>query len=220
MDLASMSERCRTEKRSSSQWGGTMAVTDSHFTSLPYLNGKRFGDVGAYELIRGIARFAVDPTAQANARIVDLELATRNSEGLVSYDADFCILSPADPTLANGRLCFVVNNRGRTSAVPFSSDIKPVPATEIDAGDGYLLERGWTIAWCGWQWDMLEQPGLLGIRVPEAKIDGKSIPGQVRVDFRADSPIRDHALADVGALYAFQPYPAADLDQQDAELTV
>jgi hypothetical protein len=113
-----------------------------------------------------------------------------------------------------------VNNRGRATAVPFSFGTKPVAATEIDHGDGYLLERGWTIAWCGWQWDMLGEPGLLGLRAPEAKLNGESITGPVRVDFRSEMPIPDHPLADIGALYAFRPYPAADLDQTDAVLTV
>jgi hypothetical protein len=198
-----------------------MAVTGvERLTTTTYAGGRSFGAGGVYNLIRGVANFAVDPTAKANERIADLALADRDAAGLVHFDADFCILEPADAAKASGRLCFLVNNRGKSPAVPFSLNVKPVAATDIDAGDGYLLERGWTIAWCGWQWDMLDGPGLLGLRAPEAKIDGHSIEGQVRVDFRADAPIRDHPLADTGALYAFQPYPAADLEQPDAVLTV
>jgi hypothetical protein len=198
-----------------------MAVTGvEKLTTTTFAGGRSFGAGGVYNVIRGVAHFAVDPTAKANERITDLALADRDEDGLVHFDADFCVLEPADPAASNGRLCFVVNNRGRTPAVPFSFGTQPVPATEIDAGDGYLLERGWTIAWCGWQWDMLEGPGLLGLRAPEAKVDGQSLSGQVRVDFRSDVPILDHTLADTGPLYAFQAYPAADLDQRDAALTV
>jgi hypothetical protein len=198
-----------------------MAVTGvERLTTTTFAGGRGFGAAGVYKLIRGVANFAVDPSAKANERIVDLELAERDAAGLVHFDADFCILEPSDATLASRRLCYVVNNRGKSAAVPFSVGTGPVAATEIDPGDGYLLERGWTIAWCGWQWDMLDEPGLLGLRAPEATIDGRSINGQVRVDFRADVPIRDHPLADTGALYAFQPYPAADLNQPDAVLTV
>jgi hypothetical protein len=198
-----------------------MAVTAvEKLTTTTFAGERSFGAGGVYNLIRGVARFEVDPTAKANERITDLELADRDEAGLVHFDADFCVLEPADPARSNGRLCFVVNNRGRAAAVPFSVGARPVAATEIDPGDGYLLERGWTIAWCGWQWDMLAEPGLLGLRAPEAKIDGQSLTGQVRVDFRAEVPIRDHPLADTGALYAFQAYPASDLDQRDAVLTV
>jgi hypothetical protein len=189
-------------------------------TTTPFAAGRRFGAGGTYNLIRGVVEFAVDPDDVANARIVDLRLGERDASGLVHFDADFRILEPSEPTTATGRLVFVVNNRGRAIAVPFSLDTKPVAATETDPGDGYLLERGWTIAWCGWQWDMLGEAGLLGLRAPEATIDGRSIIGPVRVDFRPETAIADHSLADVGALYAFQPYPAADLDQVDAVLTV
>ena len=67
---------------------------------------------------------------------------------------------------------------------------------------------------------MLNEPGLLGIRAPEARINGHSIPGQIRVDFRADELIFDHPLADIGAAYAFEPYPALDVEEADAILSV
>ncbi|HEY5273469.1 MAG TPA: hypothetical protein VIJ34_09565, partial [Acidimicrobiales bacterium] len=144
-------------------------------TTTTYAGGRSFGAGGVYNVIRGIAHFAVDPTAKANERITDLELADRDEAGLVHFDADFCVLEPADAAASNGKLCFVVNNRGRNPAVPFSLDTRPVAAPEIDAGDGYLLNSGWTIAWCGWQWDMLDEPGLLGLRAPEAKINGQPV---------------------------------------------
>jgi len=40
-----------------------------------------FGDAGAYEKIRGVARFSLDPNAAANQRIVDLKLAPRDASG-------------------------------------------------------------------------------------------------------------------------------------------
>jgi len=204
-----------------SKRGFAMAVIGvEKLTTTTYAGGRSFGAGGVYNVIRGIAHFAVDPTAKANERITDLELADRDEAGLVHFDADFCVLEPADAAASNGKLCFVVNNRGRNPAVPFSLDTRPVAAPEIDAGDGYLLNSGWTIAWCGWQWDMLDEPGLLGLRAPEAKINGQPVSGQVRVDFRAEVPIPDHPLADTGPLYAFKPYPAEDPDQPDAVLTV
>ena len=46
----------------------------------PYANGMTFGEVGAYEQIDGIARFAVDPAHEANASIVDLDRAERGPD--------------------------------------------------------------------------------------------------------------------------------------------
>lgn len=60
----------------------------------PVLNGRNFGTVGPYERISGKVEFAVDPNAPANAGIVDLKLAPRNSRGLVSFTADMYVLRP------------------------------------------------------------------------------------------------------------------------------
>ena len=58
----------------------------------------------------------VDPLAPANARIVDLEHAARDAEGLVHFWADFCLLQPAEAERGSGRLLFEVANRGRKLA--------------------------------------------------------------------------------------------------------
>src|SRR5207248_6248805 len=54
----------------------------------PFADGKKFGDVGAYEKIIGIARFALDPAHKRNAGIVDLDKAPRNKDGKVEFEAD------------------------------------------------------------------------------------------------------------------------------------
>src|SRR5262249_5324904 len=64
----------------------------------PYDPGREFGPTGAYERLDGIARFAVDPAAPANASITDLRLAPVDGGGLVRFEADFCVLRPADPS--------------------------------------------------------------------------------------------------------------------------
>src|ERR1041385_1232795 len=116
-----------------------------------------FGTAGKYELVEGVASFAVDPSASCNAGITDLGLAPRDERGLVEFSADFCVLRPAGSS-GSRRLLFSVANRGRRQAVPFSALSPPLPAevTErVEPGDGFLLRRGWTIAWCGWQWDVV-----------------------------------------------------------------
>ena len=169
-----------------------------------------------YEWVSGIARFAVDPLAAANERIVDLELAPRDGDGLVRFDADVRLLQPAGG--GNRKLLFVVANRGFLGGVPFSLDAPLAwgPSDDLHPGDGFLLEQGWTIAWCGWQWDVLRGPGVLGLTAPEAQVE----PGSMRVEWRADAPHDDHALGDSSALFSFADYPTADLDDPDAVLRV
>ena len=184
----------------------------------PFADGAAFGDVGAYERVDGIARFAVDPAHAANRAIVDLDLAERGPDDRVHFLADFCILQPTDPARGSRRLLFDVLNRGRKTA-PRHLNLAPptpVPVEPIDPGDGFLMRHGWTVAWCGWQWDVIRSPALLGLEAPQALEDGRPIVGKVSVEFRPNAPTPDKLLAD----RVHRPYQAADLDDPDAELTV
>ena len=189
-------------------------------TREPYAGAAAWGDFGPYEIIRGIARFAVDPTDAANARIVDLDLV-ESSDGLARSEADFCIIRPA-PGSGARKLIYVVPNRGLTGSLPFSSDLTQTwgDTTLIDAGDGFLLSRGWTIAWCGWQWDVHRDQGGMGFAAPEATRQGKPVEGQLRVEMRSDAPFPDHALSDSSLIFTFESYPTADIDDATAALTV
>src|SRR5690242_21581190 len=64
----------------------------------PVLNGKSFGLAGRYEKLIGKVAFALDPSASANAAVIDLALAPRNSAGEVEFTADFYLLKPVDST--------------------------------------------------------------------------------------------------------------------------
>ena len=79
----------------------------------PLVGGAPFGASGAYDRIEGTATGTLDPAHPANRRIALLAMAPRNAAGLVEYKSDFVLLTPADPTLGNGRLLYEVNNRGR-----------------------------------------------------------------------------------------------------------
>src|ERR1700737_3499205 len=79
-----------------------------------------WGEAGSYELVRGVAEFAVDPDAAVNHPIIDLTYAERGQDGKVRFDADFRLLRPASSDAANRRLLFVVPNRGMTFNVPMS----------------------------------------------------------------------------------------------------
>lgn len=196
-----------------------MAVTHLEIRShTPLADGAAFGDVGPYERLEGTIHFAVDPAHPANACIVDLDLAPRDAQGRVRFSADFCLVQPVDPARGSGRLLLDVLNRGRkTVLTQFNrAPREPVPTPRVDPGDGFLMERGWTIAWCGWQWDVIRSPALMGLEAPRALRDGRPIPGRVRVEFQPNEPLADHLLAD----RVHHPYPAADLDEVEAVLTV
>jgi predicted amino acid dehydrogenase len=50
-----------------------------------------------YEELKGRLHFAIDPRHAANRRITDVELAPRDAQGRVTWDADVSILLPVDP---------------------------------------------------------------------------------------------------------------------------
>ena len=106
-----------------------------------------------YEWISGVAHYAVDPDAPANARIADLGLAPRDHDGKVRFSGDVVLLRPADG--GNGRAILSVPNRGMVRLPYSGSGIGPTGVrTPPSPGDGFLLDRGWTIALPGWQWDV------------------------------------------------------------------
>ena len=184
----------------------------------PFADGAAFGEAGSYERIDGVVRFAVDPTHAANGVIVDLDKAARNEQGRVEFLADFCILQPADAARGSGRLLFEVANRGRRllprhlNRAPNGEDV----TDEIAVGDGFLMRHGWTVAWCGWQWDVVRGPGLVGLEAPHATENGQPISGKIAVEWQPNAPAGDKLLAN----RVHHPYLAADLNEQDAILSV
>ena len=134
----------------------------------PFEEGRAFGETGPYERIDAVAHYAVDPAHPANAGIVDLDRAERAPDGKVRFSGDATFLVPVDPARANRALLLDVPNRGNRIAMR-SFDMAPfdlMPTDEITPGDGFLLERGWSIAWCGWQWDVPHPSVRLGLRAP------------------------------------------------------
>ena len=156
----------------------------------PFASGAVFGEVGPYEIIAGVAKFAVDPRHARNQAIVDLSRAPRNADGLVEFEADFFILAPKDRSRGNGAILYDVNNRGNKLALrmfnyaPGGNN----PTSEKDAGDGFLFRRGYTVVWCGWIGELLSGDHRLLLRAPVATEDGKPIRGVVRYEMVTDRP--------------------------------
>src|ERR1700748_1948618 len=74
--------------------------------------GASFGSAGAYEKIAGTAEFRVDPNDPRNAIVTDVDLAPRDGDGLVTFDADFMVLRPANVARWNRQLVSAIHKRG------------------------------------------------------------------------------------------------------------
>jgi hypothetical protein len=183
-----------------------MAVESLHVNTVyPHSDSR-------YEWVEASVDFAVDPELLANERIVDLEFAARDADGLVRFDADLKILRPVGG--GNGKLLFVVPNRGIPTYAPWLKN-------------NFLLDRGYTIAACGWQWDVQRGPAILGMSAPAADVP----PGFMRLEWRSDSARDDHPLsftvpeldalpAGAEALFTFTDYPTVDVADPEAVLSV
>jgi hypothetical protein len=121
-------------------------------TRMPLVGGAPFGASGAYDRIEGTAYGTLDPAHPANRGIALLGVAPRNGRGLVEYESDFVLLTPADPALGNGRLLYEVNNRGRIMMIANLcagtagnqwSDAKQL-------GNALPLRLGFSVLWSGW----------------------------------------------------------------------
>jgi Alpha/beta hydrolase domain len=178
--------------------------------------GREFGDVGHYAQLDGSAHFAVDPGHPLNRGITDIDLAPRDGDGLVHFSADIRILTPEDPRRGNHRLLFDVPNRGnRLALATFNRVPRPInPGAPTDAGDGFLMRRGYTIVWCGWQHDVPAVGGLMRIKAPEARHGDRPVSGRLLVSFQPNAPSQVQLLSDRG----HRPYSSSNLDDPDAAL--
>lgn len=127
----------------------------------PIVGGRPFGDFGAYERLEGTLHFAIDPDNPRNRVIADLALAPRNGAGLVEMSADLSILTPVDRARGNGIALVDIANRGRKPALGFNH-----AGRGAEFGDGFLMERGYTIVWVGWEFDVAAGPDAVNIEVP------------------------------------------------------
>ena len=155
--------------------------------------GRSLGATGTYEQIDGTAHFGVDPTHPDNRGIADIALAPRDPTGLVRFAADVTILTPREPERGNRRLLLDVPNRGNRLAMRFLNCAPPaVPGAPIDPGDGFLMRQGYAVAWCGWQHDVPDVPGLMRASVPEAQAaEGGPVRGPLMVNFRPNVASRN-----------------------------
>src|SRR5258707_1946147 len=199
-----------------------MPITDIAVTDIAdFADGHEFGAAGAYVRIKGVARGTLDPAAPADAGIVDLDKAPNDAGGLVEYATDFDILRPKDAARGSGILVYDVPNRGSKRIFNLLDDFvasDPArandPKTKEDAGIGFLLGRGYSLVWSGWDPGAPRANNNLGAEFPGALENGKPITGRIRDEFHFGT----RAPGD-GSVRRLS-YQAASLDQPEARLTV
>lgn len=150
--------------------------------------GKAFGAAGAYERLTGKAYFEVDPLFPRNAVVFDIDKALRNVRGRVEFSADMVILKPVDLSKGSNTLFFEVNNRGRKISfgrmhdTPADANLN-APMDAKDFGNGFLLERGYVVAWIGWGADIAPGDNRLTVDFPIAMDHGSPITERILTEF-------------------------------------
>lgn len=184
-----------------------------------FAGGQAFGAVGAYERIAGRARFAVDPAAAPQSGVVDLDKAPVDDGGRVAFTADFLLLRPVDAGRGNGRLFFEWVNRGNKRCLQFFNDAPGSndPRSAAHAGNGYLMRRGYNVAWLAWQGDLLPGDGRLQLDLPVASDSGTPITGPVRVEYIAEKP--GMTTFPLSGWVSTRSHPAVSRDTTKATLT-
>lgn len=168
-----------------------------HFTFLPTRRAIAFEGrifkTGQYELISGRARLRIDPQHPQNRGIALID--TVHLDDKLTFDLQ--ILQPLEPARGNGWLFYDVLNRGTKRAVqrintgPFSN----APSTAKDAGNGFLMDRGFTIVWSGWQGDTPTGGDRMLAELPVAK--GVTGPSREEFILDAPAPIREDGIIEM-----------------------
>lgn len=184
--------------------------------TAPAFGGAEFGGTGRYERLRGRAFGEVDPTHPANSIIQDIALAPRNVRGMVEYETEVDILRPADAARGNGVLFFDVVNRGSRRLLALYNGATRVDNS--DAGDGFLMRRGYTLIFFGWQPDLTAGDNRVTMRVPVARnSDGSPVTGLVRSEIVV--PVATPAVNLSAGNFTAQfhtSYPTASRDNRTA----
>ena len=108
------------------------------------------------------------------------------------------MLQPANIDRGNRRILFDVVNRGRKTALSMNSVAAATdPTAPLESGNGYLMRRGYTVVWGGWQADVPPTPGLIGLHGPEAIVpQGGPLTGKIMCQFQCNEPTQVFLLAD------------------------
>ena len=194
----------------------------------PTFEKQKFGPMGKYEKLIGRVFGEIDPNAPEHVEIVNLDKATKNASGRVSYSADLYILKPIDLTKGNNKIFYGVINRGNKvdlvlmNNAPYNEHTNN-PTTLADVGNGFLMRQGYTLVWSGWQPQgksgaqccVDPKPGIMHAELPVPSNGDQSIIGSVRDLFvgQQQSNPPDHQTATLS-------YPVVDQTSQQVRVDV
>ena len=180
----------------------------------PTFDGRVFGTVGAYEKLIGRVTGEVDPADPHNTVITDIALAPRKANGKVEYETDIMIFRPLDRAKGNHKTWFELTNRGYIAAFSQFNDAPGTnnPTTAADAGNGFLMNQGYSILISGWDTTAPAVEQRFTTKAPIAvNKDGSPITGPAMEEF-----VVDDTKTTSGKL----TYPAASLDKSKATLAI
>lgn len=159
------------------------------------LGGKTYGDVGAYEKIKGFVNFEFDPDNPANKAIVDLDKAPLNERGRVEARSNFYVLQAVNAEHRAGLAMVEVVNRGNKTlfnklnrwvpktehvetnkkgsvrgGIPLEVGSMPHdPDSEDLFGDFWIMKKGFSVIWVGWEADIIPSEHQMYLQAPCAK---------------------------------------------------
>ncbi|MBM4184152.1 MAG: hypothetical protein FJ207_07965 [Gemmatimonadetes bacterium] len=169
---------------------------DVDVVESPALGGERFGTVGQYERLRGIAYGEVDPSDPRNQDIVNLEHAPHNARGMVEYSTTVEIYRPVYMSRWNRAIYHTVPNRGGATG-----------------DEPSLRAMGFAFVRVGWQGDIRSTDRNVVPFLPVARnSDGSPMVGRALEEFIFGDQER--------VSRAPLTYPTASRDPAKATLTV
>lgn len=151
-------------------------IFPNHWKTTPHADGRPWENTGPYEWVSGQIKIGWKPSEEPE--ITDLDLVPTDAGGLVWARADVRVLRPVDPARASGRLLIDIVNRGNPKVL--GEFARAGHGSEAD--DDFLFAAGWTVAQCGWQGDLPDDPKMLRALLPEATApDGSPLAGKIAV---------------------------------------
>lgn len=191
-------------------------------TEAPTFGGAAFGNAGAYEKLDGRAYGELDPDDELNRGIVYIDKAPRNAAGRVEYSMDISIIKPVDMTRGNRTILYDVTNRGSRRAfnsLHVGGDSGNNPTTAKDAGDGFLMNAGYTLVINGWQGDIIPGGDRLAGQFPVAmEAGGKPVTSLITAEYIVAEPAYTLSLGNEGGRAETRPFPAVAERMNEARL--
>lgn len=135
--------------------------------------GEQVLGAGTYESVSGTVWYEIDANGPEARDITDIKLAPRNVRGKVEYHGPFLILRPKDRIKQASATLLEVANRGRDQSNGIIFNVEEFGLTHPDktkeVAHAPLFDRGYTMAWAGWQADL--KPDQFGLTVPRAAVN-------------------------------------------------